>query len=111
MLNNGENKAMENGYVVLPVEKYNELMATVKDAKILAECLIRLKVNYRGQVEVNIDADQVYVAAKKQYESSSFNTPERELIAPESFNVWSSDLTHEVTMDEETTDVATYEEE
>lgn len=101
MLNNGENKAMENGYVVLPLEKYNELMHAVKDAEQAAEKLIRLKVNYNGQVDVSIDSEQVYTAAKKLYEASSFNTPERELIAPESFSVWSSDLTHKVITEDE----------
>ena len=96
MLNNN-NKAMENGYVVLPVEKYEELLNAVKDAEQAAECLIRLKIGYRGQVEVGLDANRLYTVAKKLYESSSFNTPERELIAPESFSAWTSDLTHEVT--------------
>jgi len=101
MLNNNENKAMENGYVVLPLEKYNELMKTVKDAETAAEKLIRLAIGYKGQVEVRLDAEQIYAAAKKRYETSSFNTPERELIAATSFSAWTSDLTHEVTTEDE----------
>ena len=101
MLNNGENKAMENGYVVLPVEKYNELIKTVKDAETAAEKLIRLRVGYQGQVEVDFDSEQIYKAAKKMYDTSSFNTPEREFIAPEKFGAWTSTLTHAVTTEDE----------
>lgn len=99
MLNNN-NKGMENGYVVLPIEKYSELVETVKKANELTERLIRLRVNYTGQVELDFDNEQFYKAAKKLYETSSLNTPERELIAPNSFSVWSSTLTHEVKTDE-----------
>lgn len=101
MLNNGENKAMENGYVVLPIEKYNELMKTVKDAEVAAEKLIRLGTNYTGQIEIEFDSERIYKVAKKLYETSSFNTAERELIAPEHFRAWSSTLTREVTTETE----------
>lgn len=96
MLNNGENKAMENGYVVLPIEKYNELMKVVEDAQRATDKLIRLGTDYKGQVEIKFDNEQIYAAAKKLYETSRFNTPERELIQVESFGVWSSSLTHEI---------------
>lgn len=93
MLNNMNTTPMEHGYVVLPVEKYNELMRAVKDAEQAAERLIQLKVDYQGQVDVKIDDEQVYTAAKKLYEASSFNTTERELIEPEKFSVWTSTFT------------------
>lgn len=99
MLNNN-NKGMENGYVVLPVEKYNELMTTVKNAEQTAERLIRLKLNYTGQIDIDFDDEQIYQAAKKIYETSSFNTPERELIEPDKFSAWSSTLTREVPTNE-----------
>lgn len=98
MLNN--NNGMENGYVVLPIEKYNEMVKTVRDAEAAAEKLVRLYVGYNKQVEVRLDADQIYTAAKKLYEVSSFNTPERELIAPETFSAWTSDLTRAVITEE-----------
>lgn len=98
---NNNNKGMENGYVVLPVENYDELIAMVKNAEQAAERLIQLKVNYNGQVELSFDNEQIYTAAKYLYEGSSFNTPERELVLPDRFSVWSSDLTHEVASDEE----------
>ena len=101
MLNNGENKAMENGYVVLPIEKYNELIKAVSDAETTAKSLIRLETDYKGQIMVKFNSQQIYEAAKKLYESSSFNTPERGLIAIEKFSVYSSDLTHEVTTEDE----------
>ena len=101
MLNNGENKAMENGYVVLPIEKYTELINQLKEANEQAEKFIRLTTNYRDQITVDIDSQRVYDAAKKLYESSSFNTPERELIEPEHFRVYSADLTKELPTEDE----------
>ena len=101
MLNNNENKSMENGYVVLPVEKYNELMKTVRDAEHAAAKLVSLDVDYKKQVVVKIDSDQIYTAAKRLYDASSFNTLERELIAPESFRVYSADFTREVPSEDE----------